>query len=185
MPARRRSPLAGVSSALVLLLGAGPGHTADGGDAGPSAEGLSPPAHAIVLVDVDESSIGEQLLSDFLEGHHAVRHRVVTVNADYLRTHTREAPPADALVIRLFQDIEVVIEISAKQEHYSGPDAGFASFGGAVRGDPHGSVTMVIHPSGRVTATLLTKDGLFGIQYTDRDPYHIVYEVDPELPIVR
>lgn len=133
-----------------------------------------------IFLEVDEAILEKGILKEFLDNHAVERYRVVEVNSDILRSKIRDEFDNE-IVLKLFEDFEIVSVPFQKTERTSGPTAGISSWIGRVKGDDLSTVILTIGFDGTVRGVIRGPFGIYKIDPSGQPNSQIIWQKDPSV----
>ena len=133
-----------------------------------------------IFSEVDEAILEKGILKEFLDNHAVERYRVVEVNSDILRSKIRDEFDNE-IVLKLFEDFEIVSVPLRRTENTSGPRAGLSSWMGRVKDDNLSVVYLTIGFDGTVTGVIRGPFGIYKIDPSGQPNSQIIWQKDPSV----
>lgn len=133
-----------------------------------------------IFSEVDEAILEKGILKEFLDNHAVERYRIVEVNSDILRSKIRDEFDNE-IVLKLFEDFEIVSVQLQRNENTSGSIAGLSSWIGRVKDDNLSTVILTIRFDGTVRGNIRGRFGIYKIDPIGQPNSQIIWQKDPSV----
>lgn len=134
-----------------------------------------------VFLDADAAKIIWPVVREYLSARPIDKYRIVTVDADQIRTHIRAQGSESDFEVSLLDDAKTSLQRSASDEGNDGWQAGIGAWLGHIDSDRESFVQFVLAPDGTINGVLRSSTiGRVEIEPIRGTPHHLMWSMAPD-----